>query len=81
MSRVFAFEGGDACGKTLVTNYVCDRLRENGIDSVRVPIIEGSQVGCSDSQTRLILCEPFFDATWAISACRNRSKINACAVT
>lgn len=45
MSRIFAFEGGDACGKTLVTNYVCDRLRENGIDSVRVPIIEGSQVG------------------------------------
>lgn len=51
MSRIFAFEGGDACGKTLVTSYVTDRLRESGIDSVRVPIIEGSAVGALYKET------------------------------
>jgi thymidylate kinase len=45
MTKVFAFEGGDACGKTLVTQYVADQLNANGIKAVRVPIIEASMVG------------------------------------
>ena len=64
------------CGHSLpprFTSVVCRASRHRHAAAGRNP--------CSDSQTRLILNEPYADATDAFSACRNHNKINIYTVT